>query len=68
MQVQTLLSVMKRLRGGEALHANIHAAMDAWMEGIRKVQARRKEEIANAANRHRTGTPRFQEEKGQWVQ
>ncbi|ELU02137.1 hypothetical protein CAPTEDRAFT_172802 [Capitella teleta] len=61
-RVQTLLSVMKRLRG-DALHANVHAAMDGWMEGIRKVQARRKEEIANAANRHRNGGPRFQEEK-----
>lgn len=59
-----MLSVMKRLRG-DALHANVHAAMDGWMEGIRKVQARRKEEIANAANRHRNGGPRFQEEKGQ---
>ena len=34
------------------------------MEGIRKVQARRKEEIVNATNRHRNGGPRFQEEKG----
>lgn len=33
------------------------------MEGIRKVQARRKVEIVNATNRHRTGGPRYQEEK-----
>ena len=64
LQVQTLLCVMKRLRG-EPLHANIHSAMETWMEGIRKVQARRKEEIVNAANRHRNGGPRFQEEKGE---
>lgn len=61
-QVQTLLAVMKRLRG-EPLHANVSSAMGTWMLGIRKVQARRKEEIANAANRHRSGGPRLQEEK-----
>ena len=54
---------MEKLRN-ENLHANIHSAMETWMEGIRKVQARRKEEIVNATNRHRNGGPRFQEEKG----
>ena len=34
------------------------------MEGIRKVQARRKEEIVNATNRQRNGGPRHLEEKG----
>lgn len=48
------------------LHANIHSAMDMWLEGIRKVQTRRKEEIVNATNRHRNGGPRYQEEKGRW--
>ena len=45
---------MEKLRN-ENLHANIHSAMETWMEGIRKVQARRKEEIVNATNRHRNG-------------
>ena len=60
----TLLARMERLRGGEALHANVYSAMELWMEGIRKVQARRKEEIVNATNRQRNGGPRHLEEKG----
>ena len=59
----TLIGRMEKLRG-EVLHANIYSAMDMWMEGIRKVQARRKEEIVNATNRHRNGGARQQEEKG----
>ena len=51
-------------RLGTTLHANIHSNMETWMEAIRKVQARRKEEIINATNRHRNG-PRHQEDKGQ---
>ena len=62
-QVLTLILKMEKLRG-EVMHANIHSTMDTWMEGIRKVQARRKEEIINATNRHRNGGPRYQEEKG----
>ena len=54
---------MEKLRG-EDLHANVHSAMELWMEGIRKVQARRKEEIVNATNRQRNGGPRHLEEKG----
>ncbi len=54
---------MEKLRG-DSLSSNIHSAMEMWMEGIRKVQARRKEEIVNAANRHRNGGPRHQEDKG----
>lgn len=65
-QVLTLMQKMEKLRN-ESLHANIHSAMETWMEGIRKVQARRKEEIVNATNRHRNGGPRFQEEKGKLV-
>ena len=58
---------MEKLRN-DALHASIHSAMEMWMEGIRKVQARRKEEIVNATNRHRNGGPRYQEEKGKIVE
>ena len=54
---------MEKLRN-EPLHANIHSAMEMWTEGIRKVQARRKEEIVNATNRQRNGGPRHLEEKG----
>lgn len=35
------------------------------MEGIRKVQARRKEEIVSSANRSNSGGSRAQEEKGE---
>ncbi|XP_064643556.1 uncharacterized protein LOC135497655 [Lineus longissimus] len=61
-RVITLINKMERLRD-EPLHSNIHSAMERWIEGIRKVQARRKEEIVNATNRHRNGGPRYQEEK-----
>lgn len=54
---------MERLRN-ITVHPNIHSAMERWLEGIRKVQARRKEEIVNATNRHRNGGPRHQEDKG----
>ena len=62
----TLTLKMEKLTG-DRLHAKIHSALDMWMEGIRKVQARRKEEIINATNRHRNGGPRYQEEKGFYV-
>ncbi|ESO02704.1 hypothetical protein HELRODRAFT_152823, partial [Helobdella robusta] len=45
------------------LHASIYSSMDTWLEGIRKVQARRKEEIVSTANRNNSGGSRFQEEK-----
>ena len=65
-QVLTLVARMEKLRN-EPLHPNIHSAMETWMEGIRKVQARRKEEIINATNRHRNNMmgQRHQEEKGE---
>ena len=62
-KVSTLMARMEKLRGDD-LHANVHSAMEQWMEGIRKVQARRKEEIVNATNRQRNGGPRHLEEKG----
>lgn len=46
------------------LHPHIHSALERWLEGIRKVQARRKEEIVNATNRHRNVGNRHQEDKG----
>lgn len=55
---------MEKLRDMN-VHANVQSCLDKWLEGIRKVQARRKEEIVNAANRHRAGIPRQQEDKGE---
>ena len=59
----TLLSKMDELRG-EPSHPNIQSAMLQWLNGIHKVQARRKEEIVNAANRHRSGAQKYHEERG----
>ena len=59
----TLLMRMEKIRE-ENLHPNIQSAMDIWMEGIRKVQARRREEIVNAANRQRSGSGRRHDDKG----
>lgn len=54
---------MEKLRDF-VLHPHIHSALERWLEGIRKVQARRKEEIVNATNRHRNVGNRHQEDKG----
>lgn len=50
---------------GKTFHPNIHSAMDGWLDSVRKVQARRKEEIINATNRHRSGAPRNHDERGE---
>lgn len=63
-QVTAILGKMKKIRN-QPLHANIYSAMETWMEGIRKVQARRKEEIVSSANRSNSGGSRAQEEKGE---
>ncbi|ESO90180.1 hypothetical protein LOTGIDRAFT_86154, partial [Lottia gigantea] len=61
-RIITLIDKMQRLRS-ITIHPNIQSSLEKWLEGIRKVQARRKEEIVNAANRHRAGIPRQQEDK-----
>ena len=38
--------------------------METWMEGIRKVQARRKEEMVGMANRNHSSASRVQDNKG----
>ena len=38
--------------------------METWMEGIRKVQARRKEEMVGMANRNHSSAARVQDNKG----
>ena len=40
---------MKALRGGRALPGPVHEAKARWMEAIQNVQAKRKDEIMNAA-------------------
>ncbi|KAK3607927.1 hypothetical protein CHS0354_006521 [Potamilus streckersoni] len=61
-RIITLVEKMEKLRDF-MVHPNIHSALERWLEGIRKVQARRKEEVVNTANRHRNGGPRHHEEK-----
>lgn len=67
-QVITLIAKMERLRG-EAVNPQIHLSMEAWLDSIKKVQARRRDEIINSTNRHHNivagiQTPRIQEDKG----
>lgn len=61
-RIITLVDKMEKLRDF-VLHPHIHSALERWLEGIRKVQARRKEEIVNATNRHRNVGNRHQEDK-----
>ncbi|NXI35225.1 MEIOC protein, partial [Galbula dea] len=53
---------MERLRSSP-LQANIPTALDKHLEVIHSVQARRKDEVVNAANRRRQGAPRSQEDR-----
>ncbi|XP_051894361.1 meiosis-specific coiled-coil domain-containing protein MEIOC-like [Pristis pectinata] len=61
-RVVTLLGKMERLRSSP-LHANISTALDRHLEAIHITQARRKDEIVNAANRQRQGAPRYQDDR-----
>ncbi|XP_069679107.1 uncharacterized protein [Periplaneta americana] len=66
-RVITLIAKMERLRG-EAVNPQIHVSMEAWLDAIKKVQARRRDEIINSTNRHHNivagiQTPRIQEDK-----
>ncbi|XP_038634366.1 meiosis-specific coiled-coil domain-containing protein MEIOC isoform X2 [Scyliorhinus canicula] len=61
-KVVTLLGKMERLRSSP-LHANISTALDRHLEAIHITQARRKDEIVNAANRQRQGAPRYQDDR-----
>lgn len=61
-RIITLIEKMEKLREIN-IHPSIHSSLECWLEGIRKVQARRKEEIVNAANKHRNGGPRYHDEK-----
>ncbi|XP_069047261.1 meiosis-specific coiled-coil domain-containing protein MEIOC-like isoform X2 [Lepisosteus oculatus] len=61
-RVTTLIGKMERLRSAP-LHANISTALDRHLEAIHVTQARRKDEILSAANRHKQRTPRPNVEK-----
>jgi hypothetical protein len=39
-RVATLCSKMDRLRGGKPVHARVTAALNAWIDAIKKVQVR----------------------------
>uniref|UniRef100_A0A8C0AQE4 MEIOC protein n=1 Tax=Buteo japonicus TaxID=224669 RepID=A0A8C0AQE4_9AVES len=53
---------MERLRG-TPVHGNISTTLERHMEAIHVTQARRKDEIINAANPQRQGAPRYNNEK-----
>ena len=47
-----------------AIHPNIQLSFQKWLDGIRKVQSSRKDEIINASSRQRIGQPRLNDDKG----
>ncbi|XP_063231100.1 uncharacterized protein LOC134535777 isoform X2 [Bacillus rossius redtenbacheri] len=66
-RVITLIAKMECLLGSP-INPRIHASMGAWLDSIKKVQARRRDEIINSTNRQHNlvagiQTPRIQEEK-----
>ncbi|XP_065485547.1 meiosis-specific coiled-coil domain-containing protein MEIOC-like [Caloenas nicobarica] len=61
-RVVTLIGKMERLRGSP-VHGNVSAALERHLETIHVAQARRKDEIINAANPQRQGAPRYNNEK-----
>ncbi|XP_042188052.1 meiosis-specific coiled-coil domain-containing protein MEIOC-like [Callorhinchus milii] len=61
-RVLTLLGKMERLRSSP-VHANISTTLECHLEAIHVTQARRKDEIINAANRQRQGAPRYNDDK-----
>ncbi|NXS95344.1 MEIOC protein, partial [Jacana jacana] len=61
-RVLTLIGKMERLRGSP-VHGNVSATLERHAEAIRLTQARRKEELVNAANPQRQGAPRHSNEK-----
>ncbi|NXN91963.1 MEIOC protein, partial [Rhinopomastus cyanomelas] len=61
-KVLTLIGRMERL-GGAPVHKNISRTLKQHMEAIHVTQARRKDEIVNAANLQRQGATRYSNEK-----
>ncbi|XP_053916036.1 meiosis-specific coiled-coil domain-containing protein MEIOC isoform X2 [Cuculus canorus] len=62
-RVLTLIRKMERLRG-TPVHGSVSTTLDRHMEAINIAQARRKDEIVNAADPRRQGAPRYNNEKG----
>ncbi|KAK8787649.1 hypothetical protein V5799_022581 [Amblyomma americanum] len=64
-KVLTLVAKMEQLRGAE-VHPDVHASLVHWLEALRAVQARRREEMVHQAHRHQrpllTPPGRFQED------
>ncbi|KAK3922477.1 Meiosis-specific coiled-coil domain-containing protein MEIOC [Frankliniella fusca] len=50
-RVITLIAKMERLRGAP-IHPRIRKSMEAWLESIKKVQTKRREELINSSSRH----------------
>ncbi|NXQ50431.1 MEIOC protein, partial [Catharus fuscescens] len=61
-RVLALVAGMERL-GGAPMHRNISRSLQLHLEAIQATQARRKEEIGNAANPQSHGVPRYSNEK-----
>ena len=57
---------MEKLRG-VAIHPNVHTTLHLWLDAIKRVQASRKDEIVNSANRQRAGVSRQADDKGKVV-
>ena len=49
-RVETLISKMERLRQNQSFEETVKSSMSSWIEAIRTVQRRRRQEIVNAAN------------------
>ena len=63
--MSSLLSRLQQLRDYQHKpHPSIDSAMETWNEGIRKVRARRCEEIIGTANRNHNTSGRIQDDKG----
>ncbi|XP_074841398.1 uncharacterized protein LOC142008195 [Carettochelys insculpta] len=61
-RVLTLIGKMERLRGSP-VHGNIYNTVEHHLEAIHVTQAKRKDEIVNATNPQRQGSPRYNNEK-----
>nr|XP_033787690.1 meiosis-specific coiled-coil domain-containing protein MEIOC-like isoform X2 [Geotrypetes seraphini]XP_033787691.1 meiosis-specific coiled-coil domain-containing protein MEIOC-like isoform X2 [Geotrypetes seraphini] len=61
-RIVMLVEKMEKLLGS-AVHGNISATLEHHLEAILVTQARRKDEIVNAANRQRQAVPRCNNEK-----
>ncbi|XP_010292886.1 PREDICTED: uncharacterized protein C17orf104 homolog [Phaethon lepturus] len=61
-RVLTLIGKMERLRG-TPVHGNISTTLEHHMEAIHITQARRTDEIVNAANPQKQGAARYNNEK-----